>query len=294
MIIILILIAASIFKLFTRLDQTDVFPSEVVGVCVLLLTYMLSSTLLIIERRCLVHTSPIQFYFWLLHCFCSIPSFAHSIERLTVQDYYEVEDFISALSATPLISLMLILYCISDHVSEESDTKTPPEDKSSHLSFILFGFMDSLIWKGYRHPLLQSELPSNPQQVNVEANVNRFLRDWNNAITKKGVSMVRKGDGEEKTVGIWWVLIRAYGSRMVVCTLLAILYTFISFVNPLVLDALIKHVQNQGEAPWKGYFFITVLLVSNLVKTISSHLSLHHLVVVGQQMRSSVVSAIYR
>ena len=98
----------------------------------------------------------------------------------------------------------------------------------------------------------------------------------------------------EKSVGIWTVLIKTYGGRVLVCVALATLFTLISFANPLLLDALITYVQNEDQRPWKGYFYILVLFLCNLVKTVSDHLSLHHLIVVGQQMRSSIVSAIYR
>ncbi len=51
---------------------------------------------------------------------------------------------------------------------------------------------------------------------------------------------------------------------------------------------------NKNDQGWKGYFFICVLFVCNIVWTLSCHMSLHHLVVVGLQMRSSVVTAIYQ
>ena len=126
--------------------------------------------------------------------------------------------------------------------------------------------MDALIWKGYKQPLLQSELPSNPRQVNVEANVDRFMAGWKTAISDKGVSMVNP---TEKSVSIWPVLVKTYGWRLLVCVVLATTFTLISFANPLILDALITHVQNANDQVWKGYFYIVVLFICNLVKTVS-------------------------
>ena len=105
--------------------------------------------------------------------------------------------------------------------------------------------------------------------------------------------MIRKSDSDPN-VSIWPVLLSAYGSRLFVCILLALIHTLISFVNPMVLDLLIDHVKDKSEEGWKGYLYIGILFFSNLVWTLSCHMSLHHCVVVGIQMRSGVVSAIYQ
>ena len=288
--------SGTVFRLQVRVEDYLV-PSDVVGLSVLLSTYLLCGLLTLLERKYHLTTSPIQFYFWLLHFVCSIPAFVKVLEYLVSIDHSgnnQTENLVSAITSTPFILLSLVINCISEYVPDNyagGDDGIPPEEKSSHFSFILFSFMDSLIWKGFSRPLLQSELPPNPRSVNVQANVERFLAGWNTAINEKGVSMINPN---EKSVGIWTVLIKTYGGRILVCVALATLFTLISFANPLLLDALITYVQNEDQRPWKGYFYILVLFLCNLVKTVSDHLSLHHLIVVGQQMRSSIVSAIYR
>ena len=57
---------------------------------------------------------------------------------------------------------------------------------------------------------------------------------------------------------------------------------------------LIDHIQNKDAEQWKGVFYICILFVSNIVWTLSCHMSLHNSVIVGIQMRSSVVSVLYR
>ena len=80
----------------------------------------------------------------------------------------------------------------------------------------------------------------------------------------------------------------------------AIMYAAIfSFVvnlttHQLFLLRLINHIQNKDAEQWKGVFYICILFVSNIVWTLSCHMSLHNSVIVGIQMRSSVVSVLYR
>ena len=62
----------------------------------------------------------------------------------------------------------------------------------------------------------------------------------------------------------------------------------------LFLLRLIDHIQNKDAEQWKGVFYICILFVSNIVWTLSCHMSLHNSVIVGIQMRSSVVSVLYR
>ena len=57
---------------------------------------------------------------------------------------------------------------------------------------------------------------------------------------------------------------------------------------------LIDHIQNKDAEQWQGVFYICILFVSNIVWTLSCHMSLHNSVIVGIQMRSSVVSVLYR
>ena len=123
-------------------------------------------------------------------------------------------------------------------------------------------------------------------------NVKEFQERWQKAIRDNGVSMIHKKE-EDKVVSIWPVLLRTYGGRLLISTALGALHSIVGFANPLVLDRLIAHISDNNDEEWKGFFYISILFVCNSVWTISCHLSLHHLVVVSIQMRSSVVSAIY-
>ena len=64
--------------------------------------------------------------------------------------------------------------------------------------------------------------------------------------------------------------------------------------HQLFLLRMINHIQNKDAEQWKGVFYICILFVSNIVWTLSCHMSLHNSVIVGIQMRSSVVSVLYR
>ena len=62
---LVILEAAGIFKLIQRYKESfRLYPSDIVGPCLLLITYVLIAFLIVAERKVHIHTSPLQFYFW--------------------------------------------------------------------------------------------------------------------------------------------------------------------------------------------------------------------------------------
>ena len=62
----------------------------------------------------------------------------------------------------------------------------------------------------------------------------------------------------------------------------------------IIISRLIAHITDKNIEQWKGVFYICLLFVSNIIWTLSCHMSLHNSVIVGIQMRSSVVSVLYR
>ena len=70
----LILVGCTFYKIFATYQlYQNVFPGDIVGPTVLLLSYFLNGISIIIERRLDIHSSVILFYFWFLHFLMSIP-----------------------------------------------------------------------------------------------------------------------------------------------------------------------------------------------------------------------------
>ena len=88
----------------------------------------------------------------------------------------------------------------------------------------------------YKLPLRQSELPTNPDHVDVSTNVKEFLARWTKAIRDQGVSMVKKSTEDKKFVNIWPVLLKTYGGRLLLTIIFGAIHSLIGFVNPLILD----------------------------------------------------------
>ena len=62
---LVILMGNVIFKLILRVEILErLYPSDMVGLSLLLVSYTFIGLLTVIERKLFIHTSPLQFYFW--------------------------------------------------------------------------------------------------------------------------------------------------------------------------------------------------------------------------------------
>ena len=114
-----------------------------------------------------------------------------------------------------------------------------------------------------------------------------FRERWN-------LAYLKSNNAGSRDVSIWPVLFKTYGPRLSLGILLGIVMYLLQLVNPVILNILLDFIKSQEMQLWKGFFFLGILFLCNLVWTISGHMYLFQLVVVSLQMRSSVMSVIYR
>ena len=160
-----ILLTNVIMTLYNRIQDSDIIhPGDILGLVVLSVTYCLTVLLVILERRQNIHSSIVLFYFWLIHFVLSIPQFIKDCHYLNNHQDDALHIF-STICGTPLILCQLMIHSISDHSAQGEDL--PPEYLASHLSRLTWTWMNGLIHEGYKHPLVQSELPKIPDLVDV-------------------------------------------------------------------------------------------------------------------------------
>ena len=56
------------------------------------------------------------------------------------------------------------------------------ESRASPMSIVFFSWLDTLIWKGFRRPLTQDQLPPSPDTLNVHSNIERYAIVCSNII----------------------------------------------------------------------------------------------------------------
>ena len=99
-------------------------------------------------------------------------------------------------------------------------------------------FMDapSIIWKGFRKPLTQSDLFNLPLKVNVNENVKKFQKEWDAYLKRNNITFCHKTNNpsKKKIAKIWIPLFRTLGRRYLLGIALAIIHYNIIFIGPQV------------------------------------------------------------
>ena len=72
-----------------------------------------------------------------------------------------------------------------------------PEYSASFPAGIYYSWLDSLIWKGFKTPLVLESVPLASRAVDVEAIAPAFAAAWEDAARANGVSFVREKSAEE-------------------------------------------------------------------------------------------------
>lgn len=156
---------------------SELFPSDWFGPTCLLLSNLLALATLTwdsaVRRR---HTSPPLFLYWSTMLLLASPTFKVQVEELLDDVKWESV----ALTSTfyPVICLVFLANCWPDlsvltlpPKGSLERKKVPPEYVASFLSISVFSWLDSLVYQGYKKPLVQEQLPDPPDKVGHSTNV---------------------------------------------------------------------------------------------------------------------------
>ncbi|RZC38992.1 multidrug resistance-associated protein 1 [Asbolus verrucosus] len=294
-------------------SESDVYNVDIYTPVIKLLTFALSAVLLVYNRKYGLSTSGLQFLFWLLMALCGAIQFRTEI-RGSQEDIPESSySYISYLIYYPIILVMLFLNCFADYPPRRSEypkLQNPcPEENSSFLSRLLFSWFDPLAWRGFRRPLVDSDLWDLKHEDSAAEVVPMFEKHWRKVLLKSErnspthhsrasykldsarVDIVNSS--AKKHASILPALVKAFGPTFIFGALLKLIQDLLTFVSPQILNLLIKFVKN-SEEQWKGYFYAGLLFATATVQTIILSQYFNRMFVVGMRIRTALVSAIYK
>ena len=252
------------------------------------------------NRRKGLLTSGIVFAFWSFAFFCQSLTFA-SVLR-----------FGNAGGQVPLVNMFYVKYGVTffifvlhfwaDFPSEDYsslDEENPtPELSASFPNKMLFGWLTSLLLKGWKSPLVLEDL----YDLGERQKTSYLLVQWRETWTKLAKSY--------KEINIWRVIWKSFGLQIIwtfALHVLAIgvqnrvpqfLSLLINFVDPKLKNATQYNTSSNddlevGEELWKGYLYMTCLVVGNLLIIILNTQYIMQRKNLSLGIRSALTSAIY-
>ncbi|XP_074103395.1 multidrug-Resistance like Protein 1 isoform X2 [Cotesia typhae] len=308
-----VLIVLSIVDLSVAIhnsNYTTVFNVDYYTPFIKIITFGLALLLLHYNRKCGMRTSGLLFLFWFFLTVCGAVQFRSIIRNYKDQPELPYS-FGSYFVYYPIVLILFLLNFLVDaepKFSRYGQVDRPcPEQSASYPSKILFGWFDSLAWKGFKKPLTTSDLWSmNPEDTASEI-VPKFNKYWTRNLKKCDNSQgtkasFRKASGQvdfnstrkKKVASVIIPLYRIFGPTFFFGALLKLSQDIMTFISPQVLGLLINFINSKDEAQWKGYFYAVLLLLTAIFQTLVLSQYFNRMFIVGMRMRTALVAAIYR
>lgn len=196
-IVVVALLSLSFIELTMLLSEEEegkIYTVQYVSLGVKILAFILAGCLQLYHKKKGHRTSGLLFVFWLLLSVCSIPQLRWEVINFK-GDNFDPEinlagfQFINFVTFFLLISVMTILNCFCDKLPRSSTypkNENPcPELRVSILNKIFFAWLEPVILKGYRRPLVENDVFSiNPENSSAEL-VPVFDRNFKKSQMKK-------------------------------------------------------------------------------------------------------------
>ncbi|CAH1379050.1 hypothetical protein MTP99_002817 [Tenebrio molitor] len=311
-----VLFVLTVTDLVTSINssESDTYNVDIYTPIIKLLSFALSAVLLVYNRKYGLCTSGLQFLFWFLMALCGAIQFRTEVRGSREEIPESYYSYISYLIYYPFILIMLFLNCFADRAPRHSEypkLQNPcPEEHSSFLSRLLFSWFDPLAWRGFRRPLVDSDLWDMKHEDSAAEVVPMFEKHWRKILQKSESNSsthqtrasykldsarvdIVNSSSSKKQASILLALIKAFGPTFVFGAVLKLVQDLLTFVSPQILNLLIEFVKNK-EDQWKGFFYAGLLFATATIQTIVLSQYFNRMFVVGMRIRTALVSAIYK
>ena len=147
-----------------------------------------------------------------------------------------------------------------------------------------FAWVDTIIKKGWKHPINEEQL----YDLDPDRTCRQIMSEW--SVHWKKQAATKTGG---KPMSILPTLIKTFGVSFMTASVNRFINILLQNVAPLVLGMLINFVTSDEET-WKGYLYMTLLVVVNLAKSMLQSQYWYGICVVGARVRSALTSAVFQ
>ncbi|TRY70343.1 hypothetical protein TCAL_02430 [Tigriopus californicus] len=266
--------------------------SDILRPLILIFTQVLALILTFLNKRMGLTTSAILFTFWWLFVLCFTPTFASVIRFgaiATPRPMWNLEQSVLYTFYYAFLVAIAFLNCWADppptYWQIEKQVETPsPELSASFPSKVLFSWMNGLFKLGWKIPLNAYNM------YDLKPNLmSQFLTDRWNRLKKFRIDPVNY----EPRLSIYRTLGRSFGAQFLWATFFQLLTLVLNQMSPQILSLLINYTTS-SEPEWKGYLYMTLMVVVNMMKTLTLSHYFFMFTIIGQSIRTMLISAIYK
>ena len=157
----------------------------------------------------------------------------------------------------------------------EDDLEPSHEPLANLFSIATFGWVDSIVWQGYKKPF---ELPD----------------VWNLAAKDKAAAVTADFRQFQKTTKLAWHLLKYFKRDLLVQAAWAMVSGLFTFAPTLILKAFLEYVENPADTPVNAaWFYMILLAISSCIKSITDGQALWLGRKICIRLRAVIVGEIY-
>jgi ABC-type multidrug transport system fused ATPase/permease subunit len=171
---LLLVFILDIVEAFNKTKSHD-FDADLLAPVLWIITLILHSGLVLMERSRDVVRSIAMFMFWTLTGICMLIPFYSSF----MVQMYDTNLFKFALLCIKYCAIVVLIFlnCFSEYYGEKPKGHNP-EISASVLSWFTFSFLDRIVFQGFRSPLLSNDIYEMLPADTADMVITKFLRFW--------------------------------------------------------------------------------------------------------------------
>ncbi|KAJ3186105.1 hypothetical protein HK101_009741 [Irineochytrium annulatum] len=181
---------------------------------------------------------------------------------------------------------------------DPDDDVPSPEERANYASQIIFQWMDTLLWRGFKKPLQLDDLYPLGNRFKAKALAEDFELRWTTAVEE--YHLRRKTDKMAKKPNLIRLLVRMFGSRFLPIGMIKFSTDVANIFSPLLLKYFITFVTNSVGSPENappasvGYWLAVGLLLLNMYSSIGIGYYFQRAGGYGMMLRATLTGAVYR
>ncbi|XP_071095599.1 multidrug resistance-associated protein 1-like [Haliotis cracherodii] len=236
----------------------------------------------------------------LLHCFADNPTRQGYYHMGTVLSPETRASFLSRVTFSWINSLLFKGYRKS--LEEEDLFELHPRDKSERVL--------PQFWKAWVKEVRKAQRKNQEKARYSASTLNHNLMQDEGARASEKTPLLQAAHSSHSDVSfkvkdkdkppqaqpsLFKVLLKTYGPTLLISHLWKAMYDLLSFVNPLLTNALISFIDNRAtEQEWKGYVYACSFFVVAVTQSCFFHQHFHISMTLGMRIKSAVISAVYK
>ncbi|XP_076338586.1 multidrug resistance-associated protein 1-like isoform X2 [Tachypleus tridentatus] len=272
--------------------------------CLKSLTFILACYLLLYEKQKQITSSGTFVTFWFFLTLCGAVSYRSVIHQVFYEEYVEIQTIHYKIEMIyfPLVFSQLCLSSFTDRSYVKKSKKDLPRfEDQSFLSWLTFSWIFSIVYKGFKRPLVLEDMPPLSKAYKAETTWPQLDKYWTKELlkinhsdnTEKELHEKESSEKNKKQCSLVWALFRGFWKPFVIGTSLDVIYSFFLIVPSILLNFIISFVSSD-QPLWQGIFYACLLFSCSLCGFFCTCHVLFLMFETAIKIKTALITAVYR